>query len=326
METSEALRVNGLSAASTLEEMTTVLQRMAVLQAVPDMMAKSLESDDDTDPEATETARLAQTLPPDETQLLYSLCLHGRGELGLAPDEYAALTMVLLRLLAFKPAGSVATPKAGSAAEPTKKPQSLPEPARVVAQPVVLPVAIEKSEIAPKIPEDSVFEVSNQPPAQSIRAQEAPELIAVQAASLETSAPVSTELGDFWASLVAQLIASDAIKTMARELALQSQLVANDGAAYTLRVESPSLNSPANIDKLQNAIHAEQHGSAAVQLTVEIGPVTDTPVRRNQALAKERQALAEALIHNDPFVQDMVRNWGGKVVPGSIKHTVHAAA
>ena len=42
-------------------------------------------------------------MPADETQLLYSMCLHGRGELGLAPDEYAALTMVLLRLLAFKP-------------------------------------------------------------------------------------------------------------------------------------------------------------------------------------------------------------------------------
>ena len=126
VETSELLRINGLSAASTLEEMTTILQRMAVLQAVPDLMAKSLENDEDTDPEATETARLAQTLPPDETQLLYSLCLHGRGELGLAPDEYAALTMVLLRLLAFKPAGSVtqpAPPPTGSAAEPEKKPE-----------------------------------------------------------------------------------------------------------------------------------------------------------------------------------------------------------
>ncbi len=49
------------------------------------------------DPDAAETARLAALLPADETQLLYSLCLHGRGELGLAPDEYAALTMVLLR-------------------------------------------------------------------------------------------------------------------------------------------------------------------------------------------------------------------------------------
>jgi DNA polymerase-3 subunit gamma/tau len=335
VETSEALRVNGLSAASTLEEMTTVLQRMAVLQAVPDMMAKSLEADDDTDPEATETARLAQTLPPDETQLLYSLCLHGRGELGLAPDEYAALTMVLLRLLAFKPAGSVpmpATPKTGSAAEPGKKPQSSPEPvwatqepAGAVPVPFAQPVAAEKPQIAPQPPENSGFQVLNQPVDQSIHAQAAPELIASPADVIDPSAPVKTGLGDVWAVLVTQLIAMDAVKTMTRELALQSQLVACDGPAWVLRVESPSLNSAANIDRLQTAINTEQPG-AAVQLTVEIGPVVDTPVRRNQALAKERQAQAEALIHNDPLVQDLVRNWGGKVVPGSIKHTVHAAA
>jgi DNA polymerase-3 subunit gamma/tau len=94
----KSLRLNGLSAASTLEEMSAVLQRMAVIQAVP-----SMAIDDDTDPEQSELLRLAALMPADETQLLYSLCLHGRGELGLAPDEYAALTMVLLRLLAFKP-------------------------------------------------------------------------------------------------------------------------------------------------------------------------------------------------------------------------------
>ena len=101
VETSDALRLNGLSAASTLEEMSAVLQRMAVYQAVP-QMADAVDADAS---EAAETARLAGLMPADETQLLYSLCLHGRGELGLAPDEYAALTMVLLRLLAFKPGG-----------------------------------------------------------------------------------------------------------------------------------------------------------------------------------------------------------------------------
>ena len=327
VETSEVLRVNGLSAASTLEEMTTVLQRMAVLQAVPDMivLAKSLEDDEDTDPEASETARLAQMMPPDETQLLYSLCLHGRGELGLAPDEYAALTMVLLRLLAFKPAGSVpqaVTPTSGSAAEPGKKPQRLPEPVLAVSAPVVPPVAVEKPVITPKTPKKSDFEGLNQLLDQSIRVQKAPELIAVQSVSVQPSSPADAELNDFWAKLVTQLIASDAIKTMARELALQSQLVSSVGSAWTLWVESPSLNSPANIDKLQTAINAEQQGDPAVQLTVVIGSVTDTPVRRNQALAKERQSQAEALINNAPFVQDMVRNWGGKVVPGSIKVSV----
>src|SRR5690606_25100097 len=39
MGTVDALRLNGLSAASTLEEMTGLLQRMAVLQAVPDAAA-----------------------------------------------------------------------------------------------------------------------------------------------------------------------------------------------------------------------------------------------------------------------------------------------
>jgi DNA polymerase III subunit gamma/tau len=98
VDTSEALRINGLSAASTLEDMASVLQRMAVVQNVPDAY-------DSTDSEAVETARLAGIMPPDETQLLYSLCIHGRAELGLAPDEYAGLTMTLLRLLAFKPKG-----------------------------------------------------------------------------------------------------------------------------------------------------------------------------------------------------------------------------
>ena len=54
---------------------------------------------DPADPDHAAAVDLAPRLAPDETQLLYSMCLHGRGELGLAPDEYAALTMVLLRLL-----------------------------------------------------------------------------------------------------------------------------------------------------------------------------------------------------------------------------------
>ena len=46
VDTSEALRLNGISAAATMEEMSLVLQRMAVLQAVPQM------AEADADPEA----------------------------------------------------------------------------------------------------------------------------------------------------------------------------------------------------------------------------------------------------------------------------------
>jgi DNA polymerase-3 subunit gamma/tau len=91
----DAARLQGLSAATTLDDMSAVLQRMAVLQVTG--------VGDDSDPDYAQLKTLADAMPADETQLLYSLCLHGRGDLGLAPDEYAALTMILLRLLAFKP-------------------------------------------------------------------------------------------------------------------------------------------------------------------------------------------------------------------------------
>ena len=135
VDTSEALRRDGMSAASTLEEMTTVLQAMAVLQAVPLRAAPT----DATDPDAADTARLAALMPQDETQLLYSLCLHGRGELGLAPDEYAALTMVLLRLLAFKPAGTAEKKTLNEAAPRAAASAPAPVAAPVAAAPVVAP-------------------------------------------------------------------------------------------------------------------------------------------------------------------------------------------
>lgn len=93
----DALRERGLSATGTLEELAAALQRMAVVQAVPAMAGEQ------DDPDAETWARLAPRLAPDETQLFYSLCLQGRAELALAPDEYSGLLMLMLRLLAFKP-------------------------------------------------------------------------------------------------------------------------------------------------------------------------------------------------------------------------------
>ena len=156
VQTVDTLRLNGLNAASTLEEMSTVLQRMAVLQT---MGSAAADGDDDSDAEAADTARLAALLPADETQLLYSICLHGRGDLGLAPDEYAALTMVLLRLLAFKPSGS-GTTQMGTAPLAEKKtlndgpagPLSTPARPAVAPQAALPSAAGAQAAAAPRAP------------------------------------------------------------------------------------------------------------------------------------------------------------------------------
>ena len=314
VEMSEVLRLNGLSAASTLEEMTSVLQRMAVLQAVPGIGG----SDDASDPDVSETARLAQLLPADETQLLYSLCLHGRGELGLAPDEYAALTMVLLRLLPFKRA--VGEPLPRGAVEPPKKPQT--EPLRAVVAPVPVPV------LAP-MPVASVPEMAESEPAKPAEISQPPVISDVSVA-IENVSPslLATPLGDHWAGLVQGLITAELIAALVRELALQSELQSQIEGVWTLRVERQSLNNVGACDKLLQAIHnllAMPDAAAKRALTrlmVEVGPVSDTPARRNTAAQTERQRQAEEVIENDPFVQDMVRQWGARIVPGSIRPLV----
>ncbi|MFN4030649.1 MAG: DNA polymerase III subunit gamma/tau [Acidovorax temperans] len=397
VETADALRMNGLSAASTLEEMSAVLQRMAVYQAVP-QMAQAVDAND---PEAVETARLASQMPADETQLLYSLCLHGRAELGLAPDEYAALTMVLLRLLAFKapadpaekktltrpeaapapapaaaaqpaaaplpvapppapaiaPAPSAAAPVASVAPAVAQPPEPAP-PVPAPAQPAAAPAPVAESvppweednsnepppwpdaddgsvPATPAVPPVRMAEEveRNLPPAQAEKAQAAPELVAIpvreasepserlQPLPLSAPTPVSarytpTEEGDVWHATVQQLVAAEAITALVRELALQSQLVARDGAHWLLRVERESLNQPTARERLRAALEAAGH---ATQISVEVGRVIDSPARRNAAAAAERQRVAEETVMNDPYVQTLMREHGAKIVPGSIK-------
>ncbi|MBC5766598.1 DNA polymerase III subunit gamma/tau [Ramlibacter albus] len=307
VETSDALRENGLSAGSTLEEMSAVLQRMAVVQAVP-------SAADTSDPESAEIARLAQLMPADETQLLYSICLHGRTELGLAPDEYAALTMVLLRLLAFKP-GSVAQKK------------TLNEPARVAAPAVaaeVKPAAAPPGRVLPVVDPAPRSDGPRVKPGVTGAASEVVSVpVRMAPEPRETAAPapvVPTEEGNFWFDLVQRLVAEEAITALVRELALQSQLVARDEGHWMLRVERESLNQPASRERLKNALRAAGHD---VELSVEVGAVHDSPARRLAEAAAERQRAAEQIIYADDFVQRMMRDFGAKIVPGSIKPTRH---
>ncbi|WP_211487761.1 hypothetical protein, partial [Escherichia coli] len=62
-----------------------------------------------------------------------------------------------------------------------------------------------------------------------------------------------------------------------------------------------------------------QQAGLASQITVELGVVIDSPARRNAAAAAARQKLAEEIILGDPFVQSVMRDFGAKIVPGSIK-------
>ena len=300
---SETLRLHGLNSASTLEDMSSVLQRMAVLQAVG-----NAPEADSTDPEAADIARLASLMPADETQLLYSLCIHGRQELGLAPDEYAALTMVLLRLLAFKPKSpSDATSTSPIASAPAEKKTS-----ELAAPPSLTPVTRPASNVVDQETQKQTAE--NQLSSPPISSKPPTNLSTPPSVPAPTLAQTSE--GDFWNQLVREMVEAQAINALVRELALQSQLMARDDKQWSLQVDKDSLNTPSNRERLQAAL--VQFGYD-VQLSVTTGPVLDSTAKRLTQENAERQARAEAIILQDPFVQSLMRDFDAKIVPGSIK-------
>ncbi|MGA0024929.1 MAG: DNA polymerase III subunit gamma/tau [Burkholderiales bacterium] len=117
----EAARMaeRSLSFETALQELATLLHRVALAQIVPGSIAAD-------DPDAAAIHELARIFGADELQLHYQIAVQGRAEIGLAPDEHSGFMMTLLRMLAFAP-GAAAAPAAALA--PSAATSGLP-PAR----------------------------------------------------------------------------------------------------------------------------------------------------------------------------------------------------
>ena len=347
----DGLRALGLSASGTLEEMAELFQQMALAQAVPGAL-------DATDPDHEAACRLAPRLAADETQLLYSLALHGRGELALAPDEHSGLVMVLLRMLAFRPAdarpspghaGSPA-PVAATGAAPVVSPAApvAAAPAAAVAmRPAVAPARV----LPPSAPARVELPADDMPPwvdaapddtAPTARS-DSPALVAIAPAFLATPTvsavlsaaprpldaprallplPPASAAGDRWAAVVAAMVADGIVNALPRELAVQAECIAIDETSvppvWRLRAEREVLRSPAQRERLQAAL--AQHLGHPVTLELEAGLAADSPALRDAALRERRQREAEQIIHDDPLVQSLLAQFKtARIVPGSVK-------
>ena len=103
----DEMATRSLSYNAALQDLGSLLHRIALAQSVPAAVPDDL-------PERADIMRLATLFDAEEIQLFYQIAVHGRNELGLAPDEYAGFSMCLLRMLAFRPGmgGAEAKPAA----------------------------------------------------------------------------------------------------------------------------------------------------------------------------------------------------------------------
>ncbi|WP_415923048.1 DNA polymerase III subunit gamma/tau [Steroidobacter sp.] len=122
-----------------LAELAALLQKLALMQAVPD-----LQIDESEDVEAYK--KLAAAITPEDTQLFYQIAIMGRRDLELAPDARGGFEMVLLRMLAFSAQEVVAA--AGSAPPTPARSASGGVPASVRAA-AAAPVSAPAANVAP---------------------------------------------------------------------------------------------------------------------------------------------------------------------------------
>lgn len=126
MAVADEMASRSLSYNGALQDLGTLLHRVALAQSVPGAVPQDL-------PELADIMRLADAFEPQEVQLYYQIVVHGRNEIGLAPDEYAGFTMTLLRMLAFRPGqGGAEASAAPPAAAPGAHLNGAP-PARAAA-------------------------------------------------------------------------------------------------------------------------------------------------------------------------------------------------
>ncbi|MEJ2509766.1 MAG: DNA polymerase III subunit gamma/tau [Gammaproteobacteria bacterium] len=316
LDTLNELSAQAPDYAGVLAEIVLVLHRVALLQVAPDAYDEAMGDRD-------ALSALAEALSPEDVQLFYQIGLIGRRDLPLAPDPRSGLEMVLLRMLAFRPAGEAgasaplsspqSTPAAGRVgagaaaggrAAPTRRTSSA-APARGGAK----PAAASSSSAPASRPRDA----SNEARTAQGPAPAAP--TATSRADTQTPSAGGGPVED-WAGVVAQLKLSGVV----RQLAVHAAPLGRAGNVLEMALDPAcaQLLTKEREAKLQEALSA--HFGEAITLHIKVqAPPSETPAAREDRQRGERQAEAERQIQDDANVQAIVEKFDARIKPDSIQ-------
>lgn len=290
-----ALTERSLSLPSALDELAALFHRIAIAQTVPETV--------DALADAVRVAAYAKAFSAESVQLAYQICVQGRADLVLAPDEPTGFAMTLLRLLAFEPAIShdtsgTARSTATVSGKPARQSLSAAESTNPPTEARTSPTPAAKLESPPAGLHSSSARGSDpaSPPAPS-------------------TASAIAEIGD-WPAFVAGMKLSG----IALQLAAQTELksIAGNELVLTVPEASRHLTEKAYADKLKAAL--DEAFGRRVRLRFDVGGAATASLavleKRDRA---EAQSKTEAAFRDDPFVQDVLARFDAKIKPDSIK-------
>ena len=281
-----------MSFSLALQDLSSLIQKIAAAQIVPESVLEDW-------PEATEIRRLATLLTKEEAQLFYQITITSRPDLSLAPDEQTGFAMTLLRMLAFRPGSGGG---GGSAPTPSAPPVN-----------TVRPAATTHSAPAPAARASAPAPAATKP----VTSTPAPAISVAPVAAASNAVGNPAERPD-WHALMRQLPVKGMVQQLAFQTELQDWSDLAAGVKATIVTPMPQLASEASVARLADALTA--HFGKPVKVFIEKGQVEGKTVAKvDQQIHQEKRQNAEQLIAADPFIQQLEKEFGAKVVGGSVK-------
>ena len=287
-----------MSFSLALQDLSSLIQKIAAAQIVPESVLEDW-------PEANEIRRLATLLTKEEAQLFYQITITSRPDLSLAPDEQTGFAMTLLRMLAFRPGSGGG---GGSAPNPSAPPVNIARPtATTHSAPAAVPAPAARAS-APAPATAATKPVTSTP---------APAISVAPVAAAGNAVGNPAERPD-WHALMRQLPVKGMVQQLAFQTELQDWSDLATGVKATIVTPMPQLASEASVARLADALTA--HFGKPVKVFIEKGQVEGKTVAKvDQQIHQEKRQNAEQLIAADPFIQQLEKEFGAKVVGGSVK-------
>lgn len=314
---------------ATLDALVGLLHRIAIAQVVPDAL-------DNSSGDREQLVAYAAQLTAEELQLYYQLCLNGRRDLSLLADPRSGFEMLLLRLLAFKPAGVTEPPSrplihssdgAVEASASIKK----PEPAGALAvnsatKPTPNTEQVELAAVALPAPERHA-EVVLKTPTNSAVPKRTDEILPrtdggdlpVIGQSVDDVATQSLSLNQLTPNTWAELFERMGFAGVVGSIAAHCQLLAVDGMHLSLRLDRN--NATLFNDGYGTRIEQQlaKVFAAPVQIRIEVGETDcETPAARRQRIGIERRQQAFDAFVGDPNVQQLTSAFAAELDRDSV--------
>lgn len=346
----------GVDFSSAVDEVSSVLHRCALAQAVPGAVDREFG-------DADRVADLAGRMTAEDVQLFYQLAQSARAQVAQASSPRAAFEMLALRLLAFRP--MVALDPALTAADLVEVPASAPEAEDAAKKFEPPPAAIESSAASasievglsgrslektlPKdVPAPSVDSELDLPPEAltpmpNATSKPASKPTSAPAANVEprsnSESDTSSASGDKPASMDRppesqltsgepdnhglapwyQILRELGLTGSALNIASHCMIESVQGVSWRLILDESRANlfNERHIAVVAKALSDWRDEACDVAITP--GPVNqETPAMRRMRLEAERQAVAEIEITEDPQVIKLLKDFDGTVLQGSV--------